>query len=169
LAILNPTFSRKALLGGAAAIGFAAVTESIGNAASNAVAGAWRLQSFDERVADGTFKPRFGPNPVGYLIYTASGRVSATLSGIHRRPFASGSTPSAAANCNESVHDFLAYAGKYEIEGSTVFHHIETSVFTNLVGVTLKRGFHLRGDTFEIRTLPPYLWGSQSVLVWRRS
>ena len=142
---------------------------SIGDAAQSPVTGAWRLESFDERVADGSFKPRFGPNPVGYLIYTSSGRVSATLSGIHRRPFTSGLTPSTAANCDESVHDFLAYAGTYEIKGSTVFHHIETSVFTNLVGVTLKRGFQLHRETLVIRTLPPYIWGSQSILVWRRS
>jgi hypothetical protein len=161
--------SRKVLLGGFTSIGLAAATKSIGNAAQTAVVGAWKLESFDERVADGSFKPRFGANPVGYLIYTASGRVSATLSGIHRRPFTSGNSPSAAANCGESVHDFLAYAGTYKITGSTVFHHIETSVFTNLVGVTLKRGFELRGDTLTIRTLPPYVWGTQSMLVWRRS
>lgn len=161
--------SRKILLGGFASMGLAAAAQSAGNAAQPAVVGAWKLESFDERVADGSFKPRFGPNPVGYLIYTASGRVSATLSGIHRRPFASGSSPSAAANCDASVHDFLAYAGKYEISGSTVFHHIETSVFTNLVGITLKRGFQLRGNRLEIRTRPPYIWGRQSVLIWQRS
>ena len=162
-------FSRKVLLGGAASLGFAAATSSIGKATASAVVGAWRLESFDERVADGSFKPRFGPNPVGYLIYTASGRVSATLSGIHRKPLVSGSSSSESAHCNESVYDFLAYAGTYKIEGSTVFHHVETSVFTNLVGVTLKRGFDLHGDELRIRTLPPYLWGTQSVLVWKRS
>lgn len=160
--------SRKALLGGVASIGLAAATKSIGEAAPSPVVGAWKLESFNERVTGGSFKPRFGPNPVGYLIYTASGRVSATLSGVHRRPLQSGSA-SAEADCDESVYDFLAYAGKYEIAGSTVFHHIETSVFTNLVGVTLKRGFELRGNALIIRTLPPYIWGSQSVLVWRRS
>jgi len=166
---MNTIISRKVLLGGVASIGLAAATESVAQAAQSAVVGAWRLESFDERVADGSFKPRFGPNPVGYLIYTASGRVSATLSGIHRRPLTSGATSEAPAHCNESVHDFLAYAGTYNISGSTVFHHIETSVFTNLVGVTLKRGFALSGDTLVIRTLPPYIWGTQSKLVWRRS
>ena len=166
---MNTNVSRKVLLGGVASIGLAAATQSIGNAAQSAVVGAWRLESFNERVADGSFKPRFGPKPVGYLIYTASGRVSATLSGIHRLPLTSGSSSAASAHCNESVHDFLAYAGTYKISGSTVFHHIETSVFTNLVGVTLKRGFALSGDTLVIRTLPPYIWGTQSMLVWRRS
>ncbi|HET9392512.1 MAG TPA: lipocalin-like domain-containing protein [Candidatus Rubrimentiphilum sp.] len=166
---MNSNISRKVLLGGVASIGLATATEFAGRAAQSAVVGAWKLESFNERVADGSFKPRFGPNPVGYLIYTASGRVSATLSGIHRQALTSGDTSAAAAHCNESVHDFLAYAGTYEIKGSTVFHTIETSVFTNLVGVTLKRGFQLSGDKLVIRTLPPYVWGTQSMLVWRRS
>jgi hypothetical protein len=76
--------SRKVLLGGVASIGLAAAARSTSDAAQPEVVGAWKLESFDERIADGSFKPRFGPNPVGYLIYTASGRVSATLSGIHR-------------------------------------------------------------------------------------
>ena len=66
---VDTTISRKFLLGGVASIGLAAATKSIGAAAQSAVVGAWKLESFDERVADGSFKPRFGPNPVGYLIY----------------------------------------------------------------------------------------------------
>jgi hypothetical protein len=165
----DTVISRKLLLGGVASFGLAVATQSIGDAAQSPVTGAWKLESFNERVSGGAFKPRFGPNPSGYLIYTPSGRVSATLSGMHRRPYTSGNTPAAAANCDESVHDFLAYAGTYKIVGSTIFHRIETSVFTNLVGVTLKRGFQLRGDALIIRTLPPYIWGSESVLVWRES
>src|SRR5947207_2661616 len=135
---MNTIISRKVLLGGVASIGLAAATESVAKTAQSAVVGAWRLESFNERVADGSFKPRFGSNPVGYLIYTASGRVSATLSGIHRLPLTSGSTSAAPGHCNESVHDFLAYAGAYRVAGSTVFHHIGTIVFTHAVGVVLK-------------------------------
>jgi hypothetical protein len=144
--------------------------ESVGYAAQSLVVGAWKLESFNERVADGSFKPRFGPHPVGYLIYTASGRVSAVLSAAHRPPFVS---PDAASSTvrerEEAVRNFLAYAGRYEIQGGHVFHHVETSIFTNLVGTTLKRGFQLKGDSLVIRTLPPYIWGNESTLVWRRT
>ena len=162
--------SRKTLLGSLASLGIIASTDAAGIAAPNAVIGAWSLVSFNERVKGGSFEPRFGPNPVGYLIYTASGRVSATLQGAHRLPFTSpdGTSPSE-HDRTESVHNFLAYGGRYEIRGSEVFHHIETSIFTNLVGITLKRGFTLHGDTLTIRTLPPYIWGNESVLVWHRT
>lgn len=162
--------SRKLLLGGIATAGLAAVVPSIAKAATAGVIGAWSLESFVERIADGEFKPRFGPNPVGYLIYTASGRVSATLSAAHRPPFLS---PDAATSTNaerqEAVHNFLAYAGRYEVFSDHVLHHVETSIFTNLVGTTLKRGYELEGDSLTIHTLPPYIWGTESRLVWRRT
>jgi len=164
------TISRKLLLGGIATIGMAAVAGSTGEAAAPGVIGAWSLDTFDERVADGSFEPRFGPNPVGYLIYTASGRVSAILQAKHRPPFRSpDARNSTKAESVESMHHFLAYAGRYEVFPDHVLHHIETSVFTDLVGVTLKRGYTLDGNTLTIRTLPPYIWGTESVLVWRRT
>lgn len=167
----NNGISRKLLLGGVAAAGLAAGMRTVGASAATAgVVGAWSLDTFEERTADGSFKPRFGPDPVGYLIYTASGRMSAVLSAKHRAPFRS---PDAAASTKaqsiEAVHNFLAYAGRYELHKDYVLHHIETSVFTDLVGVTLKRGYSLAGDTLTIRTLPPYIWGTQSILVWRRT
>ncbi|PZR56395.1 MAG: hypothetical protein DLM50_08320 [Candidatus Meridianibacter frigidus] len=72
-------------------------------------------------------------------------------------------------HCTESVAPFLAYAGTYEIRGNRVFHKLETCVFTNLVGTTLEREFHLSGDTLTIKTAPPFIWGNQSVLVWHRA
>jgi hypothetical protein len=161
--------SRKTLLGGIASLGLVAGVRSIGDAAPGVV-GAWSLESFVERVADGSFQPRFGAHPVGYLIYTASGRISAVLGASDRRPFPSPDGGTATpADLRESVRNFLAYAGTYEVHDGYVLHHVETSIFTNLVGTTLKRGFQLQSDTLTITTLPPYIWGAQSKLVWKRT
>jgi hypothetical protein len=139
--------------------------------ASDGVAGAWKLVSFNIDEGKGAEKPRFGPDPTGYLLYTPSGRMSAVLSGIHRAalvpPPALLST--GGDQCTHSVADFLAYAGRYEVKENHVFHHVECSVFTSLVGTTLERAFTLDGDTLTIRTLPPEIWGSSSVLVWERA
>ena len=56
-----------------------------------------------------------------------------------------------------------------KIRGNHVFHHVEVSVFTNLVGTTLERAFTLAGDTLTIRTLPPEIWGTSNRLVWKRT
>jgi hypothetical protein len=165
------TASRKALLGTLATIGLAAGARSIGAAGEPpGILGAWSLESFVEREKDGEFEPRFGLNPVGYLMYTPSGRVSAVLGAAHRPPFLS---PDGQATTNaerqESVHNFLAYAGRYEVHSDHVLHHVESSIFTDLIGVTLKRGYVLDGNTLTITTMPPYIWGTASKLVWRRT
>ncbi|MEO6835637.1 MAG: lipocalin-like domain-containing protein [Candidatus Tumulicola sp.] len=172
------SLSRKRLLETAASFGLIAATSATVRAAAatantvaaNAVAGAWKLESFVIETAGKSGEPRFGPNPVGYLIYTPSGRMSATLMAAHRSTLQSpkGAT-STHAELTESLADFLAYAGRYEVRGNHVFHHIEVSVFTNLVGTTLEREFTISGDTLTIRTLPPEIWGTANRLVWTRT
>lgn len=175
---LGVNLSRKTLLETAAAFGAIAATSAAARAVAtptasevrNAVAGAWKLESFVIETAGKTGEPRFGPNPVGYLIYTPSGRMSATLMAARRSKLESpkGAT-STRAELNESLADFLSYAGRYEVRGNHVFHHIEVSVFTNLVGTTLERIFDISGNTLTIRTLPPEIWGTANKLVWTRT
>jgi hypothetical protein len=168
--IVTAALSRKSILQAAASFGmFAAISADAGEAAtSDGVVGAWKLSSFLIDEGKESEKPRFGPNPVGYLVYSANGRVAAVLAGTHRLPL---EPPPSKVNqdCAPSVADFLAYAGRYDVKGDRVFHHVEVSVFTNLIGQTLERQFKLEGDTLTIRTLPPEIWGNSSVLVWKRA
>lgn len=134
------------------------------------IVGAWSLVRFDVDEGKGREQPRFGPDPVGYLIYSADARMAAVLSGIHRPQLSSPLGSSASEEQRtESLRNFLSYAGRYEVKGDRVFHHVEVSVFTNLVGTTLERQFSMAGDTLTIRTLPPEIWGSSNVLVWKRA
>ena len=167
-----PPISRKGLLGIAASFGLLASTGALTASAAprEGVVGAWSLVSFDTDEGKGASKPRFGLNPVGYLLYTADGHMAAVLAGTHRPELQSpsGASPSEAAR-TEALTNFLAYAGRYEIRGDRVFHHVEVSVFTNLMGTTLERRYAIEGDTLTIRTLPPEIWGGSNVLVWKRA
>jgi hypothetical protein len=170
--------SRKRLFTAAASFGVATAAAGLLKvqaapatvAAPPELIGAWSLESFVTDEKGGAEKPRFGPNPVGYLIYTADGHMSATLMGVHRAaltaPDGSSSTP---AEVTSSLANFLSYAGRFEIRGNHVFHHVEVSVFTNLVGTTLERQFDLSRDTLTIKTLPPEIWNGSNRLVWRRA
>ena len=166
-------FSRRHLLEMTASLGLAAASGSVARAASSpqagALAGAWQLETF---VIDtpGAERPRFGPHPAGYLLYTPSGRMAAVLMGAHRDKLeAPNGATSSRAELDESLGNFLSYAGTYEVRGNHVFHHVEVSVFTNLVGTTLERAFTLDGDTLTIRTLPPEIWGTSNRLTWKRA
>jgi|SRR5580700_4614940 hypothetical protein len=161
-------FSRKHVLQVAASIGIVASTKNEARATTDTVVGAWKLESFLMDEGKESEKAFFGNDPAGYLIYSANGRVAAVLSSVHR--LALEPPPSKVTKeCAASVADFLSYAGRYEVKGDRVYHHVEVSVFTNLVGQTLERRFNLVGDTLTIRTLPPEIWGKSSVLVWRRA
>jgi hypothetical protein len=165
-------FSRKDLLKFSASFGVAAALggREAQAATPSDVLGAWELVTFNIDEGKGDEKPRFGPDPKGYLIYTPAGRMSAVLTGIHRPALVPPPrTSENAAQCVQSVADFLAYAGPYEIKGDRVFHHIEVCVFTNLIGTTVERQFTIEGDTLTIRTLPPEIWGSSNILVWKRA
>lgn len=161
------------MLEAAASFGLLATIANVSparGATNDGIVGAWSLLSFDVDEGKATQKPRFGPDPVGYLIYSADARMAAVLAGTHRPELKSpaGSAASEASR-SEALTNFLAYAGRYDVRGDRVFHHVEVSVFTNLMGVTLERQFKIDGDRLTIRTLPPEIWGSSNVLVWKRS
>jgi hypothetical protein len=164
--------SRKGVLGIAASFGLLAALGDVGRAradSSSGIVGAWNLVSFDVDEGKGADRPRFGPDPVGYLIYSAQARMAAVLGGTHRPELKSpAGTASSEEARSESIRNFLAYAGRYEVRGDRVFHHVEVSIFTNLAGTTLERQFAIAGDQLTIRTLPPEIWGSSNVLVWKR-
>jgi Lipocalin-like domain len=171
-ALTTPSISRENLLRLASSFGiFATMGSGPATAASpDSVVGAWSLVSFNIDEGKGSSKPRFGPDPIGYLLYSADERMAAVLAGAHRPELKSpsGSSPGEAQR-KESLANFLAYAGRYDVRGDRVFHHVEVSVFTNLMGTTLERQFKIERDTLTIRTLPPEIWGSSNVLVWKRA
>lgn len=170
-AIKAPPISRKGVLEIAASFG---LLVAIGNRTASAasregVVGVWSLVSFDIDEGRNSSKPRFGPNPVGYLLYTADGRMAAVLAGTHRPELKSpsGTSPTEEQR-TQALTNFLSYAGRYDVRGDRVFHHVEVSIFTNLMGTTLERQFKIEGDALTIRTLPPEIWGSSNILIWKR-
>jgi hypothetical protein len=84
---MNGTLSRKGALEIAASFGLLA---ALGKppparaAVREGIVGAWNLVTFDVDEGKGAVKPRFGPDPVGYLIYSADARMAAVLAGTHR-------------------------------------------------------------------------------------
>lgn len=167
----QPTLSRKGLLGLAASFGVFATLGTASEARGGAgIVGAWSLVSFNVDEGSGKFQPRFGPNPIGYLIYSADARMAAVLAGTQRPTLEAPSGRAASEDDRtRALAHFLAYAGRYDVRADRVFHHVEVSVFTNLVGTTLERRFSIDNDLLTIRTLPPEIWGTSNVLVWKRA
>ena len=136
-----------------------------------ALVGAWQLLSWENRAADGQVTYPMGPDALGSLLYTASGRFSVTISRRGRAGFAAGDLLSGTTEEQaRAVEGFVAYAGRYSFHGDRVVHHVELSLFPNWVGTDQERSVERTGDRLTLSASPLLLAGTQQVprLVWER-
>lgn len=128
--------------------------------------GAWRLVSWSLVYDDGR-PPEFplGESAQGIILYTPDGHVSATLMRGDRERV----TPADDAARARAAAESFAYAGRYRIEGRTVYHSIEVATNPALIGITSTRHIHLEGDTLSLSG-PDFAAGSPRTqrIVWRR-
>lgn len=128
--------------------------------------GAWHLESWSLVYDDGR-PPEFplGRDAEGIIIYTPEGQVSATLMRAGRVAKAPGSEAERAV----AFADSFAYAGRYEVRDSTVFHSIEVATNPVLIGVTSTRHIKLDGDRLTLSG-PDFAAGTGRTqnIVWRR-
>jgi hypothetical protein len=135
------------------------------------VVGTWRLVNFHGRKADGTLRPALGENAQGLLVYTADGYMIAILSQVDRPSFRSrdfrGGTPEEALM---AVNSYVSYCGRYEVDGDTVIHHVEMSLFPNWIGQDQVRNLRFADGNLILSTPSFLLSGHQwrFELVWER-
>ena len=138
--------------------------------------GTWRLVSRDTTTANGQkiVDPGLGSRPVGYLIYDATGHVSAQL-------MRSGRSSTDMENCGSRqtkgdnnpviLCGYDAYFGTYSFDGvNRVTHHIEMAVSPDDVGRDVHRSFLLKGNQLIISfaTTTPDGQPAKRTLVWER-
>jgi hypothetical protein len=142
----------------------------------DAVLGAWELLSYtiDDSEAGDTTYP-LGPHPVGLIMYTEDGYMSAQLmrpdrSTVAPPPGASGRSlgPESAA-----ATGYLAYSGPFHVDETTgtLHHKVTVSVFPSWVGSTQLRDSHLEGDTLTLSgtNMSPNGATSTHTLLWKRA
>jgi hypothetical protein len=141
------------------------------------IIGTWSLIDYRRTKGEVVVLP-FGADPLGFLQYGAEGRMSATLA--HRsRP--SLSTPPGAdwrgdpAEWAEAAMSYVAYTGRYQVEGDRVSHFVDASLYPNWTGTTLLRWASLverEGETLLLLVTappgPPDKDALVSHLLWRR-
>jgi Lipocalin-like domain len=134
--------------------------------------GTWKLASATSTTSSGEkCEPPYGPNPSGFLTYTGDGRVSALISYAGRKPISFGAeTPALQAEQAEAFKTFLAYGGRYTLNGDKVSHHIEISSIQNFVGKDLVRTVKFQGDQIVLTTPPTPVNGKIQIieLIWQR-
>jgi len=101
------------------------------------LSGCWRLAGYDVTAAEGgqTDRP-LGDNPLGTILYTPDGYMSAQLA--RPGPYAAGD--------QEPDAYYIAYSGPYDVneQAATVAHHLQVSVIPSWLGTTQIRHVRFR-------------------------
>jgi hypothetical protein len=129
--------------------------------------GAWRLVDVVKEAVDGSPDARpHGDRPVGLILYTPDGYMSAQIMDPDRRPLAS--TDWSALSPEEYADEargYFAYAGSFEVdeERGTVTHSVEVSLFPGWVGGAQLRVVRLDGDHLVLSGAAPEESGGKLV------
>jgi hypothetical protein len=145
------------------------LSDGVFGRANDKLVGTWKLVSASGKTSAGELEETpYGPSPVGFLTYTADGRVTAMISNGGRKTLSFGG--GTLEEQGEAFKTFLAYAGRYRLSGDKVIHRVEISSIQNYVGKDLVRSVDFEGDRLVLVTPPTPVNGKiQSVeLIWQR-
>lgn len=117
--------------------------------------GTWKLVGWRRIADDGTVTYPLGEDAHGLLVYTANGRMIVQLAAADRRKLdtadALGGDVQARADAYSTC---LAYFGTYEVDGDTVIHRVDSSLFPNWSGAEQARPYTYDGRDLVLRTPP---------------
>jgi Lipocalin-like domain len=135
--------------------------------------GVWTLESFTERSDADERSAPLGEEPLGFLIYTADGFVSAQLMRAEREPFQADPWEAGAPiDAVDLRKDYIAYCGRYAINenSSEVIHLPLVALLPNLIHQEQHRRFTFERDTLTLVTTRrrPNGLVVVSTLLWRR-
>jgi len=137
-----------------------------------AILGTWKLVSVSSSTAGGERNDSpFGADPTGFLTYTQDGRMSAIVSYGERKPLSSTDSHLAPVEEQaEAFRTFVAYAGRFTLNGDTVIHHVEVCSIQNWVGTDLIRGIKIEAEQIVLISSPTPVDGKTQTfrLIWQR-
>lgn len=137
--------------------------------------GTWRLVSIDERDAEGkSVTPvDYGPEPIGLLMYDATGHMAAQAMRRDRPRLASDDVHLATPELAKTAFcGYGAYFGTYTVDekAGIVTHHVQGSLIPNWEGGDQRRRFTLSGNTLVLE--PPEIQAAGQKrtrrLTWQR-
>jgi hypothetical protein len=149
-----------------------AMSESL----SERLVGAWMLVDVVEEPVDGS-APRhpMGEKPVGLILYTPDGYMSAQIMHRDRATVACGDwsdlTPE---EYQQEAMTYFAYSGPFHVdeEAGTLTHTMVVSLFPGWVGQTQPRVVEIVGDVLHLSAAAPAQSGGKLVVTrlrWQRA
>ena len=139
---------------------------------TDALLGRWSIVSWEQCYDDGRVQLPMGAAPEGFIDYSAQGDMVCMISRADRAGFVKGGQWDAPDDEKaQAYNSMLAYGGRYRLEGGTVVHTVDFSLFPNWKGGEQKRELEFRDDG-TIALLARLEQGTPQArvarLVWRR-
>jgi Lipocalin-like domain len=126
---------------------------SVAHSERTQFSGVWRVVSISDTRPDGAEVPDLymGPNPIGFLIYDATGYMCAGVMNPSRAKWANeskGSKEELAA----AAEGYDSYCGPYDVDEQQkrVVHHVRVGLVPNDVGVDLVRTYVFDGARLKL-------------------
>lgn len=119
--------------------------------------GSWRLERWVAVADDGSETHPMGEAPDGLLTYAPDGTMITVLGRSDRPAFATADLTGGSVDERAAAFgSFVAYGGRWTLDGDHVVHAVETSLFPNWVGSTQRRHWQLiDGGARLVLTAPP--------------
>lgn len=134
--------------------------------------GRWDIVSWEQDYDDGRLVHPLGQELQGFIRYTDDGDMACMIARADRPCFATGGQWDAEDTERAAAYSsMLAYAGTYDVDGDTVTHHVDLSLFPNWVGGDQRRRFVFRADgtlALEARLEDGTPAARTARLVWQR-
>jgi hypothetical protein len=139
--------------------------------APHPLVGAWRLRSWVSIEDNGSEALPMGETPNGLVVYSADGTMIGIMGPGDRPRFATDDvTGGTIEERARAFATFIAYGGSYEVDGETVTHRVESSLFPNWTGTTQQRRWELDdgGRRLTLTSPPVTLGGTTRIhrLTW---
>lgn len=113
--------------------------------------GSWQLQRYQVVVGGEPRSSILGVRPQGLLLYHPDGYMSAVMAARDRDAVNAPSLLAAGDRAAlAAARSCIAYAGRYEVWGDQVHHHVENSLLPDWVGRTLVRTIRWQGDVLTL-------------------
>lgn len=139
---------------------------------SSDLLGSWVLAEWRIDYPDGRASAwPFGQDAIGLLLYAPDGWMSATMSRRERVSLSAGSAVKADdASKARAFQEYLAYSGRWSLQGSTVAHDVVMSLNPSLIGTPHARDARIENGTLALVARESLSSGSERVhhILWRR-
>src|SRR6266567_4032597 len=116
--------------------------------------GTWKLANMQRKIVEtGQTLDAFGPNPRGFIMYGAAGRMIVLIT-MSNRPKPESIEKMTDQQRAELLRSMVAYTGTYKFDGKSVEHHIDVACNEVWNGTLLKLDAVKNGDRLTYTTAP---------------